>query len=281
MPVQLGKDSKGCFAKWGNQGHKYYYKCGSYIARKNAKRKAINQCIAIGDFSLKSVSDYPESVKNNAKRGIELNDKNNNKCATQVGKIRAQQLANGEPISEQTIRRMYSYLSRAETYYKNADQNDCGYISYLLWGGPEALTWSKRKVEEMDQQREMMKDIKFAESKISFDYDETLTKEKIKEKAIAFINNGINVYVISARHNADSMYELTDELGIPRSRVYATGSNKAKIEKIKELEITKHYDNNKDVINSIGSIGELVTLSIQERFTSLIKFLSNDNSAIK
>jgi hypothetical protein len=97
--------------------------------------------------NMESISDYPSSVKNAAKRGIELNEKNGNKCATQVGKVRAQQLANGEPISEDTVKRMYSYLSRAETYYDDADEtSDCGYISFLLWGGKSALSWSESKV---------------------------------------------------------------------------------------------------------------------------------------
>ena len=72
-------------------------------------------------IDMESYSDYGSGISNNAKRGIELNEKNGNKCATQTGKIRAQQLANGEPISLETIKRMYSYLSRAETYYDNAD----------------------------------------------------------------------------------------------------------------------------------------------------------------
>ena len=76
---------------------------------------------------MESYSDYPDSVKNNAKRGIELNEKNGNKCATQVGKVRAQQLANGEPISEETIKRMYSYLSRAMAYYDEGNNN----VSYF------------------------------------------------------------------------------------------------------------------------------------------------------
>ena len=46
---------------------------------------------------MESYSDYPEAVRNNAKRGIELNEKGGNKCATQTGKVRAQQLAQGEP----------------------------------------------------------------------------------------------------------------------------------------------------------------------------------------
>ena len=98
-----------------------------------------------------SHSDYPEAVKNNAKRGIELNEKEGNKCATQVGKVRAQQLADGEPLSVSTIKRMYSYLSRAKTYYETGKPTDCGYISYLLWGGLAGLRWSESKLKELDK----------------------------------------------------------------------------------------------------------------------------------
>lgn len=100
---------------------------------------------------LETYNDYPTSVRNNAKRGIELNKKVNNKCATQVGKVRAQQLANGEPISKQTIKRMYSYLSRAEEYYDEGDTKSCGYISYLLWGGKAAKRWAESKLKEIEK----------------------------------------------------------------------------------------------------------------------------------
>jgi len=93
-------------------------------------------------IEMESYSDYPSAVKNNAKRGIELNKKVNNKCATDVGKIRAQQLAKGKPVSLTTIKRMYSYLSRAEEYYNPSDTKACGTISYLLWGGKSAKAWS-------------------------------------------------------------------------------------------------------------------------------------------
>jgi len=96
---------------------------------------------------MESFSDYPESVSNNAKRGIELNEKVNNKCATQVGKVRAQQLAQGKPISMETIKRMFSYLSRAEVYYEAGDTESCGYISYLLWGGKSAKSWAESKIK--------------------------------------------------------------------------------------------------------------------------------------
>lgn len=100
--------------------------------------------------SMESYSDYPDSVKNNAKRGLELNEKVNNKCATQVGKIRAQQLAQGKPISIETIKRMKSYLSRAAEYYDASDTEACGTISYLLWGGKSALSWAESKINSVD-----------------------------------------------------------------------------------------------------------------------------------
>jgi hypothetical protein len=100
-------------------------------------------------IEMETYADYGSGVKNNAKRGIELNEKNGNKCATQTGKVRAQQLANGEAISVQTIKRMYSYLSRAETYYDESDTSACGTISYLLWGGKAALGYSRNKLREL------------------------------------------------------------------------------------------------------------------------------------
>jgi hypothetical protein len=96
-----------------------------------------------------SYSDYSEGIRNNAKRGIELNEKVGNKCATQTGKVRAQQIANGEKLSVETIKRMYSFLSRAETYYDESDTEACGTISYLLWGGKAALSWSRNKLREL------------------------------------------------------------------------------------------------------------------------------------
>lgn len=102
-------------------------------------------------LELETYADYPSAVKNNAKRGLELNEKVNNKCATQVGKIRAQQLAQGKAISKQTIKRMYSYLSRAEEYYKEGDNEACGTISYLLWGGKAGKRWSESKLKELEE----------------------------------------------------------------------------------------------------------------------------------
>ena len=131
---------------------------------------------------MESYTDYPSAVKNNAKKGLELNEKVNNKCATQVGKIRATQLAQGKPISKETIKRMYSYLSRAEEYYNESDTKACGTISYLLWGGLAAKRYAAKKLREFGE-------LELASMEINDDYaiiDDRLaysTKEKAIEMA--------------------------------------------------------------------------------------------------
>ena len=166
MPIQTGSDNNGCWTRWGDQGHKYYYKCGNAIARKNARKKALAQAVAIGEF---------------------------------------------------------------------------------------------------------------IEDKISFDFDDVLSRASIRDIAKRYISKGINVYVISARNETSGIYDVTDKLGIPRSRVYATGSNQNKVDKIKSLGITKHYDNNSDVIKKIGSVGEMVKLSSYEMLSSYIIFAKTYN----
>lgn len=93
------------------------------------------------------------------------------------------------------------------------------------------------------------------ERKVSYDYDEVISLKEYQDKAMQDIADGKLVYIISARHDKSTMKEVADKVGIPQSRVYATGSNKAKVEKIKELNIGRHYDNNENVINEVRTIG--------------------------
>jgi len=98
--------------------------------------------------AFESYNDYPQSAKDNAERGIRLNEEIGNRCATQVGKVRAQQIMNGENLSMDTIKRTYSYLSRAAEYYNPDDTEACGTISYLLWGGEPMLRWAESKMKQ-------------------------------------------------------------------------------------------------------------------------------------
>lgn len=97
-------------------------------------------------------SDYPQAVKENAKKVIAWVETNGwGSCGTNVGKIRANQLAQGRPISMDTIYRMYSYLSRHKVdLITSKNYNDgCGKLMYDSWGGEEALRWAERKINQV------------------------------------------------------------------------------------------------------------------------------------
>ena len=92
--------------------------------------------------------------------------------------------------------------------------------------------------------------------KVGFDFDDTLTTEKGMRVA-RFRNNPNNeLYIVSARHEVGSdMLAKAKELGISSSHVFATGSNKAKVEKVLSLGLRMFYDNNIDVIEALKSNG--------------------------
>jgi len=107
----------------------------------------------------------------------------------------------------------------------------------------------------------------FATEKVSIDYDDTLSTARGKELAKKLIDKGVTLYIISARNELTGMIQTAKDLGIPESRIFATGSNEAKVQKIKDLGITKHYDNNADVVKALGSKGE--KFSIQLSFSGI------------
>ena len=101
-----------------------------------------------------SYSDYPDSVKNNAKAVLKYVEENGwGSCGTEVGKIRANQLAKGEPISLETVKRMYSYLSRHEVDLESSKGygDGCGKLMYDSWGGKSALSWAKSKINQAEK----------------------------------------------------------------------------------------------------------------------------------
>lgn len=102
---------------------------------------------------MESYSDYPDGVKNNAKKALEWAEKNGwGSCGTDVGKQRANQLAKGEAISIETIKRMRSYLIRHEGDLDSSSSfsDGCGYLMYQAWGGKAGLRWAESKLKELE-----------------------------------------------------------------------------------------------------------------------------------
>jgi len=105
-------------------------------------------------FSEKTHSDYPDSIKNNAKSVLKWVEENGwGSCGTEVGKQRANQLASGEALSMDTIKRMYSYLSRHSVDLDSSTGygDGCGKLMYDAWGGKSALSWSESKVKQSEK----------------------------------------------------------------------------------------------------------------------------------
>ena len=84
-------------------------------------------------------------MRANARRAIQLRNRapNSRKGMTPVGLQRANQFAKGKNVSLDTVKRTYSFLSRARAYYKPG-RNTPGTQAYLGWGGTAGLAWAKR-----------------------------------------------------------------------------------------------------------------------------------------
>jgi len=99
--------------------------------------------------NLESYTDYPEQATENAKIALRYAEENGwGDCGTPVGKARANQLANREPISEDTISRMASF----ERQRQNSDRalgEGCGRLMWLAWGGDAGIEWASRKLKQI------------------------------------------------------------------------------------------------------------------------------------
>jgi hypothetical protein len=112
--------------------------------------------------------------------------------------------------------------------------------------------------EELKVQTQPVQPQTMSSERVSFDFDGTLTTDKGKSLLEDYIKRGVDVYIISARHYESQLDTFGIKYNIPMNKIFATGSNKSKVEKIKELGITTHYDNNQDVINELPGIGKLI-----------------------
>jgi hypothetical protein len=244
---------------------------------------------------MESFSDYGDGVANNAKRGIELNDKNGNKCATPVGKVRAQQLAQRKPISIETIKRMYSYLSRAEAYYDESDSAACGTISYLLWGGKAGLAWSRNKLRELG----LLEEAEQPSVSSTYPGEAAKGKDKYKTKALLAIEKpNVNVFGYHTRYfqmcpTASELFEHLvtmqvdeDTKGMIRSAAQAADNVFRKEEEIVNAGIASQHDYEevvllvddfKDIMEEVDNIvGMKHDTSFMDNHIEIVKEYYND-----
>ena len=99
-------------------------------------------------------------MKAEAKKGLDWREEFG-RGGTRVGAVRARQIVAGENLSDDTIKRMYSFFSRHEVdkQAEGFSSGEDGYpsngrIAWALWGGDAGFSWSKRLVEKMKKEDE-------------------------------------------------------------------------------------------------------------------------------
>lgn len=109
--------------------------------------------IETGKTEFESYTDYPEAAKNAAKRALDWAEKNGwGSCGTAVGKARANQLAKGEPISEETISRMASFARHRQN--KDVPYSEgCGGLMWDAWGGTAGIEWAQNKLDQIEKEK--------------------------------------------------------------------------------------------------------------------------------
>jgi hypothetical protein len=200
------------------------------------------------DFA-ESISDYPEGVKDAAKKAVDWAEENGwGSCGTAVGKTRASQLAKGEPISVDTLKRMYSYLSRhkADLTSSKSYEDGCGKLMYDSWGGEAGITYAERKLKQLenmkmvfsvvDEEKKIIVGAAMVPNKMIHRYDDLgnlyyvfFSKESIKKMADKFLkekrtdetsieHNGLKlgsdkVYITESWVSEDPLYDKSHKYG--------------------------------------------------------------------
>ncbi len=107
-------------------------------------------------------NDYPAAAKKNAQMAIDWKEKYGRDevdAGTPVGWARAHQLAKGENLSTDTVKRMSAFNrhrknSSIKPELKETPWKDKGYVAWLIWGGDEGVDWAIEKSKEIDAMKE-------------------------------------------------------------------------------------------------------------------------------
>lgn len=99
-----------------------------------------------------------EGMKEEAARALAWKEEGR-RGGTRIGLTRANQIVNGENLSEETVKRMFSYFSRHEVdkQAEGFSPGEDGYpspgrVAWGLWGGDAGFSWSRNIVEGLENE---------------------------------------------------------------------------------------------------------------------------------
>ncbi len=124
-----------------------------------------------------------DGMKTEAQRGLDWR-REFGRGGTEVGIARARDISGGKNLSDDTVKRMYSFFSRHEVDKKaeGFSQGEDGYpsngrIAWALWGGDAGFSWSRRISENLKKEERTMQDAHKSDIMPQDIEDETMTDE--------------------------------------------------------------------------------------------------------
>jgi HK97 family phage major capsid protein/HK97 family phage prohead protease len=147
-----------------------------------------------------------EGMKVEAQKGLDWREEFG-RGGTRVGAVRARQIVADENLSDETIKRMFSFFSRHEVDKKaegfNAGEEGYpsnGRIAWALWGGDAGYKWSETKVNQMKKEEERAvsgKALKMIKNKVE-EHNEEVGDVKSKRTNVSTLSKvyerGIGAY---------------------------------------------------------------------------------------
>jgi hypothetical protein len=139
--------------------------------------------------ALSDIDTVPtDGMVTEAERGLNWN-KEFGRGGTRIGLTRANQIANKENLSLDTIKRMHSFFSRHEVdkQAQGFRQGEEGYpsngrIAWALWGGDSGQSWAKKKRDQIEREEAKADDeIDELETHVEAPEDDKALSGKVKE----------------------------------------------------------------------------------------------------
>jgi hypothetical protein len=145
-----------CYSTWSEEHAIEPNPCWDGYEPYGLKDDGTPNCIPVKSKKEKfseSYTDYPEAAKNAAQRALDWAEEHGwGDCGMGAGKARANQLAKGEPISEETIARMASFArhkQNSDTPYSEG----CGKLMWDAWGSDAGIEWAQRKLKQIREEK--------------------------------------------------------------------------------------------------------------------------------
>lgn len=164
-------------------------------------------------------------MKSEARKGLDWR-KEHGRGGTRIGAERANQILNGENLSDETIKRMYSFFSRHEVDKKAEGfrQGEKGYpsngrIAWALWGGDAGFSWSRKLVNQMKNEKSF--DLKELEKHPLLTNEEEKSMNK-EDRHILNVTETDNTVIVEFEKHEDVEHEgeeleATDEVSMDES----------------------------------------------------------------